>query len=175
MSDTSSQRTIKDAEDAIRKRFAAEGFKGQRKYDPARVIETSRWWYIPFTWIGCAGFIINKSDLYVNWLGSILPLSVAIWGHDRGIFNDWVDFTFDPATDTKIAAQAALSFKHMRPNDKGRLPSEPIFYLERQIAAAVAEQFPYFKRHIVWQTTETLFRLSQTHGLQFTCSLSKPA
>lgn len=65
---------ICEAEDAIRRRFIADGFRGTLEYAPDKVIETDRWWYIPFCWIGCAGFIVSKDDLYVNWLGSALSL-----------------------------------------------------------------------------------------------------
>jgi len=47
--------TIRDAEDAIRRRFIARRFLGTLEYASDKVIETERWWYIPFFWIGCAG------------------------------------------------------------------------------------------------------------------------
>src|SRR5258706_354551 len=86
--------TIRDAEDAIGRRFIADGFRGTLEYASDKVIETDRWWYIPFCWIGCAGFIVSKDDLYVNWLGSALSLEQCFWGHDHGVFCDLVDFTF---------------------------------------------------------------------------------
>ena len=64
--------TIREAEDAIKRRLIADGFRATLEYAPDKVIETDRWWYIPFCWIGCAGFIVSKDDLYVNWLGSAL-------------------------------------------------------------------------------------------------------
>src|SRR4029453_2250139 len=97
--------TIRDAEDAIRRRFIADGFRGTLKYSSDKVIETDRWGYIPSCWIGWAGLIVNKDDLYVNWLGLALSLEQCFWGHTRGVFFDLVDFTFSPDTDRVLAAR----------------------------------------------------------------------
>ncbi len=105
-------RTLRRAEDAIRRRLAASGFQGQLEYDSGKVIEKDRWWYIPFRWVGCAGFILNKDDLYVNWLGSALSLEQCFWGHDQGIVCDLVDFAFHPDTHRALAARLLRRFKH---------------------------------------------------------------
>jgi hypothetical protein len=61
--------TISEAVDAIRRRFVADGFRGTLKYATDEVIETDRWWYIPYGWIGCAGFIVNKDDSSIEAKG----------------------------------------------------------------------------------------------------------
>jgi hypothetical protein len=165
--------TIREAEDAIRRRFAAHGFRGQLEYEPGKVIETDRWWYIPFCWIGCAGFIVNKDDLYVNWLGSGLVLEKCFWGHDHGLYNGLVDFAFSPETNTKLAARLVLRFKHMHPNARGVLPNEPVSYRESEILTAISSQFPTFRRHNVWGGILDLFDAYENDGLRFTCCLSK--
>lgn len=58
--------TLCDAEAAIRRRCAADGFAGELRYEPTKVIENDRWWFVPCGWIGCFGCIVNKSDLYGN-------------------------------------------------------------------------------------------------------------
>lgn len=42
--------------------------------DPAGAIEAATWWYVPYQWIGCAGFIVGKSSGDVTQLGSGLEL-----------------------------------------------------------------------------------------------------
>src|SRR5215203_2244043 len=161
----SSTITIRDAEEAIRRRFAAKGFKGTLKYSADEVIETEQWWYIPYCWIGCAGFIVNKDDLYVNWLGSALSLEECVWGHEHGLFADLVDFEFSTGTDQSLAARLLAHFKHMHPNDQGRLPSEPVWYRESEIPEALSRQFPTFKRHFVWYGIPQLHRAYEKEGL----------
>src|SRR5262249_50477896 len=95
--------TILEAEDAIRRRFTATNFQGELRYDPAKVVETDGWWYIPYCWIGCKGFIVGKDTLYVNWLGSALSLEECFWGHDHGVVCDLVDFTFVSGTSPELA------------------------------------------------------------------------
>ncbi len=165
--------TIRDAEDAIRRRFVAEGFRGTLEYDSDKRIETDRWWYIPFCWIGCAGFIVNKDDLYVNRLGSTLSLEQCFWGHEHGVFCDLVDFTFSPDTESAIASRLLLRFKHMHPNAGGVLPSEPVWYRNSEIPAALSSQFPVFRRHFVWFGIPELLHSYEKEGLRFTCDLSK--
>lgn len=161
--------TIREAEDAIRRRFTADRFQGELRYDPAKVIETDQWWYIPYTWIGCKGFIVSKEDLYVNWLGSGLTLEECLWGHEHGVVYDLVDFSFAPNTDTGLAKQLVSRFKHMHPNASGMTPSEPVWYRDSEVEAAVSNQFPNFKRHFVWSTIPELMEAYDNERLRFTC------
>ena len=161
------------AEDAIRRRFASEGFRGELKYDPAKVIETDRWWWIPCGWIGSFGCIVNKHDLYVNWLGSALHDNDAIiWGHEHDIFCDLVDFTFAADTETQLVENLVLRFDHMNPNAAGLLPVRPVPYRETEVAAAVARHFPTFKRHFAWLAIPQIRHAYENEGLRFTCVLS---
>ncbi len=166
--------TIHDAEDAIKRRFITDGFRGKLEYASDKVIETERWWYIPFTWIGCFGFIVSKDDLYVNWLGSgsALTLEHCFWGHDHGVFCDLVDFSFSPDTDRTLAARLISGFKHTHANAKGGLLCEPVWYRDSEIPAALSSQFPNFRRHFVWSAIPELHR-AYGEGLRFTCGLSK--
>jgi len=167
----STTKTIRDAEDAIRRRFAVDGFQGMLEYEPSKMIETDRWWYVPFCWIGCAGFIVKKDDLYVNWLGSALSLEQCIWGHEHGIYCDLVDFTFSPETRRDLVERVVSRFKHTDPNEKGEIPDESVWYYRPNIPAAVARQFPTFRRHFVWFAIPELFAAHEREGLRFTCRL----
>jgi hypothetical protein len=165
--------TLREAEDAIRRRFVADGFRGTLEYASDKVIETQRWWYIPFCWIGCLGFIVSKDDLYVNWLGSGVTLEQCFWGHDRGVFCDLVDFAFARDTDPAVAERLLRQFKHMHANARGVLPSESVWYRDSEIPQAVSSQFPVFIRHFVWFAIPELMRAYEKDGLRFTCGLSK--
>jgi hypothetical protein len=169
----SSRRSLERAVECIRKRFAAENWRGKDvTYDPQHLLRSNTWWYIPYCWIGCAGFIVNMGDGYVNWLGSALDLRLCFWGHERGIFCDLVDFEFAPDTSKDLAARLLRSFKHMFPNARGVLPNEPVWYRDSEIPAAIEKQFPVFKRHFAWVAIEPLMGACEKDGLRFTCRLS---
>jgi hypothetical protein len=159
-------------EDAIRRKLAPST-NPRPDYDQTRVIETDRWWFIPWGWIGCAGFIVNKEDLYVNWLGSALTLENCFWGHDHGIYHDLIDFSFSAETDRLVAARLIPRFKHMLPNAKGVLPNEPVWYRDSEIQPAIDRQFPFFKRHFIWYGIPELRRAYENNEVRFTCALSQ--
>jgi len=161
------------AQDAIRRRFSPGGANFELAYDRTQAIETERWWYIPVLSIGSKGFIVNKTDLYVNWLGSGLSLGDCFWGHDHGLFCDLVDFTFHKQTEVESARKLVVKFQHMHPNAEGRLPGEPVWYRETEVEAAVAKQFPVFKRHFVWFAIPDLHAAWTNSGLRFRSILSK--
>ncbi|MFO1501310.1 MAG: hypothetical protein U1G07_23465 [Verrucomicrobiota bacterium] len=166
-------KTRADAEEAIRRRFTSEGFKGELRYDAARVIENDRWWYFPCGWIGSQGCIVNKDTLYVNWLGSSVCLEHCLWGHDHGLFVDLVDFSFAPETNLDIARRLVSRFWHMRPDSNGRQPREPVPYRDSEVDSALSSQFPHFRRHLVWYAIPEIRRAFETSGLRFTSALSE--
>ena len=166
---------MKQAEEAVRRFRERQGFREEIVYDQSKVIETERSWYIPYTWIGCMGFIVSKDDLYVNWLGSVYGLSVehCLWGHEHGVFCDLVDFTFSPDTDKDLVGRLIPKFQHMHPNARGKLPLEPVWYRDSEVEAAIASQFPAFKRHNVWCCIPLLYDAWEKKGLRFTSVLAK--
>ncbi len=165
-------KSIRDAEEAIRRRFLKDGVCQTLKYAADQVIETDQWWYVPSCSIGSAGFIVNKADSYVNWLGSALSLEQCFWGHDHGVFCDLVDFAFQSDTEMTLAARLLPRFKHRRPDLVGRVPGEPVWYRDSEVKHALAGQFPIFRRHFVWFAIPELRHAYQEEGLRFTCGLS---
>jgi hypothetical protein len=157
----------------MRKRLAKEKFRGDVQCDPKFLLCGRTWWYIPYRWIGCSGFIVSMDDGYVNWLGSALKLRQCFWGHERGVFCDMVDFEFAPNTNRELVARLLRSFKHNFPNALGELPSEPVWYQASEIPAAIEKQFPLFKRHFVWFATEPLMNACEKESLRFTCRLAR--
>ncbi len=160
---------------SIQKHLDKERFQGTVSYNARDLLRSKRWWYIPYRWIGCRGFIVSLDSGYVNWLGSALSLSDCFWGHERGIVCELVDFTFSPGTDTGLASRLLTRFKHMHPDARGRLPSEPVWYRETEIPAALSNQFPTFKRHFVWFAIPELRHAHEKERLRFTCTPSTEA
>jgi hypothetical protein len=170
----SSRRSLDRAIASIRKRLAAEKFGGDDvTYDPQQLLRSRTWWYIPYSWIGCAGFIVNMGDGYVNWLGSPFRLRQCFWGHERGVYDDLVDFEFAPGTSKDLAARILNRFKHMHPNAHGLMPREPVPYRDSEIPAAIEKQFPVFKRHFAWFAIQALMEACGKDGLQFKCRLAE--
>lgn len=165
-------KSLKAVDDAIRQKFELEGFKGELDYDPAKVVETDHWWYVPCGGIGCSGCIVNKDNLYVNWLGSALSQDMYIWGHEHGIFHDLVDFTFAPDTDLALAERLLRRFKHSRPDASGVEPLEPVWYQATEIGPALSSQFPVFRRHFVWYAIPEIRHSYEHDALRFTSILS---
>src|SRR5258706_638458 len=154
---------------SIQKRVDRDRFQGTISYNARDLLRSQTWWYIPYRWIGCAGFIVNLNSGYVNWLGSALRLRDCFWGHQHGIVCDIVDFTFSPGTDKGLASRLLPRLKHMHPDVRGRLPSEPVWYPEPEIPPALSNQFPTFKRHFVWFAIPELLHAHEKEGLRFTC------
>jgi hypothetical protein len=167
----SSRKSLEHAVDSMRKRLAADE---DVTYDPQFLLRSRTWWYIPYSWIGCAGFIVNMGDSYVNWLGSALKLRECFWGHERGIICDLVDFEFAPDTDLELVARLLKRFKHMFPNERGVLPNEPVWYRDSEIPAAIEKQFPVFRRHFTWFAIPELMNACEKEGMRFTCRLAAP-
>ncbi len=119
------------------------------------------------------GFIVNKSDLYVNWLGSgLFNIDEVFWGHDHGIYCDIMDFTFAANTDSQLTEKIVRRFKRSARGDDGEPTDDFCFYQDHQISDAVQKQFPTFKNHFVWYGIPEIFKAYQSEGLRFTCALT---
>ena len=165
------RRSLESAVTCVRKVGQGRWTVSFRKED---VLMSDRWWYIPHTWIGCMGFIVDRGSGYVNWLGSasLRTLGDCFWGHDHGLVCDLVDFTFGQETDRALAARLLTRFHHMHPNAQGKLPRWAIPYRDSEIPAALAKQFPIFRRHHVWLAIPEIREAYEKGELRFTCSLS---
>jgi hypothetical protein len=170
--DSAGQRSLAEAEARVRKVLERD-----IEYKPEGLLASETWWYIPHGWIGCMGFIVDKKTGYVNWLGSAgsMRLEHCIWGHDRGLFYDVVDFEFAPDTDRELAKSFLPIFMHTHPNAKGVFPKEPVWYRDSEIEAAFSKQFPVFARHFIWYAIPEIKKACETKGLRFTSTLSVPA
>jgi hypothetical protein len=170
---TAGQKSLNLALERLHTRVKTERFNMTVDYEPKDLLCHANWWYIPYCWIGCKGFIVNTKDEYVNWLGSALPLRHCFWGHQHGIVADMVDFTFAPDTDKEVALSLVSRFQHIPPSSKGEKPKDPVWYTGQEIETAFSNQFPVFKDHFVWYCIPELMEASKKHGVKFTCVLSK--
>lgn len=159
--------------ECIQKRLANERFQMTIPYKAENLLRSETWWYVPYVWTGCRGFIVNVNDGYVNWLGSALSLQQCFWGHNRGVFCDLVDFTFSPDTKQELAGRMLLGFKHRIPNAHSVLPNESVFYEASEVSAVITNHFPNFRRHFVWFGIPNLMEAAAKEGLKFTCRLSE--
>lgn len=167
--------TLQDAEAAIRSRFKAEGANIELRYDPEKIIETDRWWYFPHCWIGCAGQIVDKRDLSVNWLGSGLSLDDCFWGHDRGLVADPVDFTFTDEIDAEVLTILKLVRRFKHPIPRRSNPDEEFFtwYTEPELEGEIARQYPTFRRHFVWSAIPDLRKAVEAGTVSFVAQRSR--
>ena len=158
----------------LQERLNQEQFEGTVPFNPDDLLRSRNWWYVPYRWIGCIGFIVSSENGYVNWLGSGsgIHLRECLWGHERGIFCDLVDFTFAQDTDPKLAVELVGKFHHMHPNSRGVLPRWPVPYRDSEIQSAFSIYFPTFSRHFIWSALPELAR-AYKEGLRFTCRLAK--
>jgi hypothetical protein len=161
----------------MRELFKAKGGSGRFDYPPEDLLESHSGWYIPYGGVGCSGFIVDKKSGYVDWLGSGIgiDLSHCFWGHDRGLYCDLVDFTFDVNTDTQLAMRLFALFRHTHSIGGGPPLSEPVWYRKSELESEFARQFPAFRRHFVWPHIPDLRRAHENEGLRFSCCVSKGA
>lgn len=130
-------------------------------FQESQVIEAPRWWYIPYGWIGCAGFIIDKADGYINQLGSCHSLDDCFWAHNRGIKYGYADLTIHQITNLKstidtlmkMGSRAPFNPIPNRPNTSGK-GSE---FWTREELEAILEGLPVtFSNQILWFTIPAL-------------------
>ena len=48
-------------------------------------LETENWWYIPYGWIGCIGFIVDKRDEVILLLGSARRMYDCFEGYEAWV------------------------------------------------------------------------------------------
>ncbi|HRI71001.1 MAG TPA: hypothetical protein PK156_42510, partial [Polyangium sp.] len=57
-------------------------------YDRHRAVVSDDLFYIPYTWIGCAGYIVERATSTVRTLGSGMGVEAQIWAWYRGVAYD---------------------------------------------------------------------------------------
>jgi hypothetical protein len=159
----------------LQRQLHRDSFRGIVTYDERDLLCAQNWWYIPYRWIGCGGFIVNKTNHYVNCLGSGLSLDDCFWGHERGVFCDLVDFTFAPETDRELVAMIVRRFKKVEFNPENPSHWETHWYDRRNIAPVIDKHFPTFKCHFVWFGIPEIRQACREHDLRFTSVIASQA
>lgn len=150
-------------------------FQEPIKFDATGLLRCDEWWYIPFGWIGCYGFLVDRRDGYVNWLGSaMMTLNDCFWGHTRGIFCAPIDFTFTCDRDASYATVLDLVSQFRRCTaDTGRLEIDDFSYSKEAAKHAIDRQFPHFKHHFAWLAIPALRQASEAGLISFHAEASK--
>lgn len=130
-------------------------------YLESQAIEAPRWWYIPYGWIGCSGFIVDKADGYINQLGSCHSLDDCFWAHNRGIKYGYADLTIHQINDIqgtidtlmKMGSHAPYNPIPNRPNTSGK----GYEFWTREELEALLDVLPVtFSNQILWFTIPAL-------------------
>jgi hypothetical protein len=154
----------------MQRRMDAQGFKGKIKFDPSQLLRASDWWYIPFGWIGCFGFIVSDAGEYVNWLGSssVLRMQDCFWGHEHGAVCGLVEFTIHDYSDASVLLEL---FPHLQKAVPSRFaPYRMVSFFQAEIAMEIKAGFPRFQNYFVWHAIPVLRRLKESGDLVFTCT-----
>jgi hypothetical protein len=132
-------------------------------YDPTRLLEDKAWWYIPIVWIGCGGYIVDKTSGDVNELGSSQSLDDCIWAHQRGIVSSGSDFIITSVTSSEAALTIVSSFARIA--DDGRR----LRYRKSDAEKALTSIPAYFPRHWLWFAIRDLRRAVVRGEITFEC------
>jgi hypothetical protein len=82
-------------------RIDASGDEGT--FDSRQALEAATWWYVPYSWIGCAGFVVEKATGQVHQMGSNAGLDTYLWAQARGLLWDRADLVIDAVRDRDAA------------------------------------------------------------------------
>jgi len=148
----SDRASLELALEAMHRRLEKDGFQDDLRFDHIKLLRCDDWWYIPFSWIGCFGFIVDRRDGYVDRLSSgLMTLSDCFWGHNRGIICDPIDFTFTPevsASEETILSLVKIFRRCVRTTPGGDL--DYVRYSIEDAREAIKTRFPTFKFHYAW-------------------------
>jgi hypothetical protein len=170
----SDRASLKLALEAMRRRFEKDRFQGELRFDHAKLLRCDNWWYIPFSWIGCFGFIVDRRDGGVDWLSSgFMTLSDCFWGHNRGIICGPIDFTFTP--EVSASEDTILSLVKMFRRCVRRAQSEDLDYVGYSIEdamEAIKTRFPTFKFHCAWGAIPAIREATERELISFHAELT---
>jgi hypothetical protein len=82
-------------------RIDASGDEGT--FDSQEALEAATWWYVPYSWIGCAGFVVEKATGQVHRMGSNAGLDTYLWAQARGLLWERADLVIDAVRDRDVA------------------------------------------------------------------------
>jgi hypothetical protein len=74
-------------------------------FDARDALEAATWWYVPYFWIGCAGFVVEKATGQVHQMGSNAGLETYLWAQAHGLLWERADLVIDEVRDRDAAAR----------------------------------------------------------------------
>lgn len=126
--------------------------------EEAGVIEAPRWWYLPYIWIGCAGYILDKSDGYIRQLGSCHSLDDCFWSQNKGIKYGYSDLIVTRVKDVKKTVNTLMELGNRaspinpipnKDDDKGKRTK---FWTPRELETEIGSCPVTFENQILWFT-----------------------
>jgi hypothetical protein len=72
-------------------------------FDATEALEAETWWYVPYAWIGCCGFVVEKATGQVHQMGSNAGLETYLWAQSQGLLWERADLVIDAVRDRDVA------------------------------------------------------------------------
>jgi hypothetical protein len=86
--------------------FHGSPVRAGHEFDASEALEAATWWYVPYGWIGCCGFVVEKRTGQVHQMGSNAGLETYLWAQDRGLLVEYADLVIDEVHDPAATAAA---------------------------------------------------------------------
>ncbi|MFO0941821.1 MAG: hypothetical protein U0930_13785 [Pirellulales bacterium] len=126
----------------------------------------------PYGWIGCAGFIIDKADGYINQLGSCHALDDCFWAHNRNIKYAYADLTIHQVSDQNATIQALMKMGNSSPfnpipnklNNNGEMTE---FWTSEELARLLEDLPITFGNQELWFAIPAVRRLELNSSCSF--------
>lgn len=96
----------------LKNAWCKAGREGEVAFEDTKILSSPRWWFIPFGWVGCSGFIVDRESGHVNKLGSCHGLDLCFWAQDHGIVAGDTDFVIHEVRDMEHAQAVVQGFIH---------------------------------------------------------------
>ncbi len=140
--------------------------------DDSEAIEAPEWWYIPYGWIGCAGFIIDKADGYINQLGSCHSLDDCFWAHNRGIKYGYADLTITQVNDREGTIDTLMKMGNRAPlnpipNKSDGNDERRTFWTREELGQQIDDLPVTFDNQHLWFTIPALRRADENAFCNF--------
>lgn len=142
------------------------------EFNDDEVVESENWWYIPFVWLGCGGYIIDKLDGYINRLGPGQPLDLCFWAHEHDIKYSYSDLTVTKITNLtetivtlkRLGNRSAINPIPNKSDDSGNRTK---FLTDSDIEDHLASLPATFENQILWYTIRALKKSADAGDFEF--------
>jgi len=145
------------------------------KFESRELVENENWWYIPFCWIGCAGYIVDKFDGYINQLGSCHPMDACFWGHNQNIKYGYSDLTINQINNYDATISTLMKMGNRAPinpipNKTNSDGNQTEFFTESDIKQHLEMLPSTFENQRLWFTIPALKKSVENNDFEFVVS-----